>query len=72
MVEIWSENFPFYADVELWDGPSNVKQAAEVYSDSGWDRPWSAIIENPRGGTICVRNVGPLEFPMKVCVEPIF
>lgn len=74
VVEIWSEDFPCYADVELWDGPNAVKQAAEIYTDSGYDRPWSAIIENPRfdSATIAVRNVGPLEFPLKVCVEPIY
>lgn len=74
VVEIWSEDFPCYADVELWDGPNAVKQAAEIYTDSGYDRPWSAIIENPRfdSATIAVRNVGPLEFPLKVCVEPMY
>lgn len=73
IIEIWSEGFPYYANVEVWDGPNNVKQSAEVYADSGFDRPWSAVIESPggEGGTIQIKNPGPVEYPLRVSVEPL-
>lgn len=76
VVEIWSEGFPYFANIEVWDGPNNIRQSAEVYADSGFDRPWSAVIETPtntgaRGGTIQIRNPGPLTYPILVSVEPL-
>lgn len=55
---------PFDADVELWHGPDNVPCKMRVYSENGSERPFSAVLETPRGPTtVAVRNIGQLELP---------
>ena len=58
--------------VELWGTGSNIKQLAEVYNKNGRTRPFSAIIDVPVGfNTIAAKNTGPMEYPIKVVVEPV-
>lgn len=76
-VMLRSEGTPMYADVELWQGPDNKPQKMKVYVEDGARSTFSAFFESSRawGGssnTIAIRNVGPLEFPMKACVVPDF
>eukprot|EP00797_Seminavis_robusta_P035986 Sro903_g218190.1 n/a (259) ;mRNA; r:3905-4681 len=72
IVEVWSQGFPYYANVQVWDGPNNVKQSAEVYSDDGSARPWTAVIDPPSSGsTIQIKNPGPLEYPLYVSIEQL-
>jgi hypothetical protein len=71
VVSIRSEGMPIMATVEVWQGPGTVKQVAEVYADDGRRRPFCAVVETPGyGSTICVRNSGPVEFPVEINVEP--
>jgi hypothetical protein len=71
-VTITSDGLPVNAKVELWGTSSHIKQLAEVYNDNGQTRPFAAIIDVPGGeNTIAVRNTGPLEYPIKVVVEPV-
>lgn len=70
-VTIETDGLPMYAVVELWGCGGHVKQLAEIYNDDGYARPFSAIVETPGGAnTICVRNKGPIAYPMKASVEP--
>lgn len=58
--------------MELWGTSSHIKQLAEVYNDNGQTRPFAAIIDIPGGeNTIAVKNTGPLEYPIRVVVEPV-
>lgn len=71
-VTITSDGLPVNAKVELWGTSTHVKQLAEVYNDNGQTRPFAAIIDVPGGeNTIAVRNTGPMEYPIKVVVEPV-
>lgn len=71
-VTITSDGLPVNAKVELWGTGSNIKQLAEVYNDNGQTRPFAAIIDVPGGSnTIAVKNTGPIEYPIKVVVEPV-
>ena len=71
-VTITSDGLPVNAKVELWGTSTQVKQLAEVYNDNGQTRPFSAIIDVPGGeNTIAVRNTGPMEYPIRVAVEPV-
>jgi hypothetical protein len=70
-LEISSEGRPVYAKVELWQGPGNIKQIADIYTDDGAGRRWSAVIPMPGvGSTICVANDGPIEYPFLVSMDP--
>lgn len=71
-VTITSDGLPVNAKVELWGTSSHIKQVAEVYNDNGQTRPFAAIIDVPGGSnTIAVYNTGPMEYPIRVAVEPV-
>merc|ERR1719310_1427324 len=56
---------PLDADIELWHGPDNTPCKMRVYVENGQLRPFSAVIETPRGpNTVAIRNIGQIEFPI--------
>jgi hypothetical protein len=62
-VDIHSEGRPYDAKIEQWQS-ADVPMKMRVYSEHGYERPFSAVIATPRdGSTIAIRNVGELEFP---------
>lgn len=74
-IEIFSQGLPINARVELWQGPSATKQLGRIYADNGSMRPWSAVIPlntgySGSGGSICVVNEGPMEYPISVRCDP--
>jgi hypothetical protein len=68
-VVLSSEGRPLDADIELWHGPDNTPFKMRVYSENGGMRPFSAVVETPRGpNTLSVRNIGQMEFPISADV----
>lgn len=68
-VVLSTEGRPLDADVELWHGPDSTPCKMRVYVEDGHLRPFSAIVETPRGpNTIAVRNIGQIEFPVAATV----
>eukprot|EP00322_Chrysochromulina_rotalis_P007687 CAMPEP_0115845260 /NCGR_PEP_ID=MMETSP0287-20121206/9262_1 /TAXON_ID=412157 /ORGANISM="Chrysochromulina rotalis, Strain UIO044" /LENGTH=277 /DNA_ID=CAMNT_0003299031 /DNA_START=19 /DNA_END=852 /DNA_ORIENTATION=- len=64
-VVLSTEGRPLDADIELWHGPDNTPCKMRVYVENGQLRPFSAVIETPRGpNTIAIRNIGQMEFPI--------
>jgi len=64
-VVLSSEGRPLDADVELWHGPDNTPSKMRIYVEDGLIRPFSAVIETPRGpNTIAIKNIGQIEFPI--------
>jgi len=65
-----TEGRPLNANVELWQGPDNTPYKMAIYNEDGSLRPFSAVIETPRGSNaIAIRNTGHLEFPFDAIVE---
>ena len=64
-VVLSTEGRPLDADIELWHGPDNTPCKMRVYVENGQLRPFSAVIETPRGpNTVAIRNIGQIEFPI--------
>merc|ERR1712023_104658 len=64
-VVLSTEGRPLDADLELWHGPDNTPCKMRVYVENGQMRPFSSVIETPRGpNTVAIRNIGQLEFPI--------
>jgi len=71
-VVLKTDGRPLDADVELWAGPDNTPHKMRIYVENGAVRPFSAVMETPRGpNTIAVRNIGQLEFPMAAQIEAV-
>lgn len=68
-VVLSTEGRPLDADIELWHGPDNTPCKMRVYVEDGQLRPFSAVLETPRGpNTIAIRNIGQIEFPIAATV----
>ena len=64
-VVLSTEGRPLDADIELWHGPDNTPCKMRVYVENGEVRPFSAVVETPRGpNTVAIRNIGQIEFPI--------
>lgn len=67
---------PLNVEMEMWDGPNNTPTRVKMYSEDGRQRPMNINTNNyngygggsGRGGTMSVRNVGSMEFPMRAGV----
>jgi len=71
-VVLKTDGRPMDADVELWCGPDNNPHKLRVYVENGEYRPFSTVLETPRGpNTIAVRNIGQLEFPIAAQIDAV-
>jgi len=69
-VMLKTDGRPLNARIELWQGPTNVKQMVDVYTDDGLERPFYMNIETPSGENVVrVVNTGTLAFPIDATVD---
>jgi len=71
-LEMWTEGLPLMATVEIFEKGGQRKNSFDVYVEDGHTRPYSTVLDLPRqsGGTILIRNDGPVEYPLVANVQP--
>jgi hypothetical protein len=58
--------------IELLQGPNNIKQTVEFYASNAYKTPFYMILDTPGGGhQIRIKNKYPVEFPLAAYVEPL-
>lgn len=68
-----TEMRPLQARIEVLQGPNNIKQVMEVFSEDGKARPFYCVLETPgNGNVIRIVNTADFEFPMDICMGPFY
>lgn len=71
MVLLETEGKQLNAKIELLNGPNNIKQEFEVFTNNGNLNALFVVFDTPgEGNAIRVKNLAPLEYPCRIFTQP--